>query len=194
MEEKKNCDAVAIFVENFKPNDNLVKPDAETLKKISESVLPKEYINLLKNYGFGNYGNGIIKVINPFEYADNLYTWLGKEDDNKLPIMMTAFGDLFYYRKLEEEEEDICVLDIHYKNIELCGYHFEDFVNDFLLNEHNQNILLRKELFSEAIKINGELKFNEIFYFQPALCIGGSENNISKGDAKVHQFVLFTLQ
>ncbi|OUM65165.1 hypothetical protein PIROE2DRAFT_7885 [Piromyces sp. E2] len=195
MVNEKNEDAVAIFIKNFKPSDNLVKPDEETLKKLSESVLPKEYINLLKNYGFGNYGNGIIKVINPFEYADNLYTWIGNDEDNKLPIMMTAFGDLFYYRKLEGEEEDICILDIHYKNIELCEYHFKDFIENYLLNEDIQSSSLRKKLFSEALEIGGELELNEIFYFVPALSIGGAEsiNYIKKGDANAHQFLLFCL-
>jgi len=193
-EEEEMFDAVALFIENFKPSDNLVKPDEETLKKISESVLPEEYISLIKNYGFGNYGNGIIKVINPFEYADSLYTWLGRKDDSKLPIMMTAFGDLFYYRQFEDDE-DICSLEIHYKDIKVCDINFEGFVEDYLLDEETQKYVLRKELFTEALERDGELKLNEIFFFVPALAIGGGENikYIKKGDAITHQNLLLQL-
>nr|AWI66795.1 hypothetical protein [Piromyces sp.] len=196
MEGENEVDAVALFIKNFKPSNDLVKPDEETLKKISESVLPEEYITLVKEYGFGNYGNGIIKVINPFEYADNLYTWLGQKDSNKLPIMMNAFGDLFYYRIFEDGEEDICSLEIHYKDINVCGIDFEDFVEEYLLDEDTQKCVLRKELFTEALERDGELKLNEIFLFVPALAIGGGENikYIKKGDAITHQNVLFQLQ
>ncbi|OUM60821.1 hypothetical protein PIROE2DRAFT_62905 [Piromyces sp. E2] len=193
--EKEIDAAVALFVEKFKPSEGLVKPDEETLKKISESVLPEEYVTLVKEYGFGNYGNGIIKVINPFAYADSLYTWLGKKDENKLPIMMTAFGDLFYFRKIDETESDICSLDVHYKDIKVCSIDFEEFVEDYLLDEEIEDLVLRKQLFSEAFERDGELKLNEIFLFVPALAIGGGENikYIKKGDAITQQHLLLQL-
>ncbi|WP_286674652.1 GAD-like domain-containing protein, partial [Clostridium sp. ZBS3] len=65
--------------------------------------LPTELLNFWKEYGFGNYGDGIIKVINPLEYMENFYEWLGKEDFSKIPIILTAFGDAFYYRKLQDD-------------------------------------------------------------------------------------------
>lgn len=60
------------FVKIFEPDDNLIKPTEEELKEFSK-VLPLELLNFWKEYGFGNYGNGIIKVINPLDYIDDMY-------------------------------------------------------------------------------------------------------------------------
>ena len=61
-------------------------------------MLPKEIIELWEEYGFGEYGDGLLKVVDPREYMNSLYTWLGQKDFNKIPIIVTAFGDIFYYR------------------------------------------------------------------------------------------------
>jgi len=183
------------FIEIFKPGDNLRKPDDETLKLAEESVLPKELIALWKNYGFGNYGNGLIKVINPFEYANSLYTWLGGKDENKLPIFITGFGDIFYYRKLTDEEDDVSLLDIHYRRIEVCTYSFMDFIEDFIVDEEIYEDILKKPLFTEAFEKLGELSEKEIYLFAPALALGGSEDVkfIKKGDAITQQQILFQM-
>ena len=104
--KKKNMDSSCAsntifskFIRVFEPSDELVKPREDELKQF-EDILPSELLHFWKEYGFGNYGNGIIKVINPLDYMENLYEWLGKEDFSKLPILVTGFGDVFYYRKL----------------------------------------------------------------------------------------------
>ena len=107
------------FIEKFEPADDLIKPIEEELNNFMD-ILPSELLDFWKEYGFGNYGDGIIKVINPLDYMGNLYEWLGKEDFSKLPILVTGFGDIFYYRKLSETDEDICFLNIHYRNIIVC--------------------------------------------------------------------------
>ena len=50
------------FIEIYKPDDNLKKTDSEILE-FGNKMLPEEIIYLWEQYGFGNYGNGIIKVI-----------------------------------------------------------------------------------------------------------------------------------
>eukprot|EP00833_Pecoramyces_ruminatium_P006973 jgi/Orpsp1_1/1181005/evm.model.c7180000075467.2 len=176
------------------PGDNLIKPDEETIKK-AESIVPQELIKLWKTYGFGNYGDGIIKVINPFDYTKSLYTWLGGEDINKVPILLTAFGDIFYYRKITDTEDDVCLLDIHYKRIDVCTYSFNDFFEEYIIDEDIQKDVLRKPLFLQAKERDGELQLNEIFLFAPALAMGGGEDlkYIKKGDAIVQQNLLLQL-
>lgn len=199
--KKKNMDSSCAsntifskFIRVFEPSDELVKPREDELKQF-EDILPSELLHFWKEYGFGNYGNGIIKVINPLDYMENLYEWLGKEDFSKLPILVTGFGDVFYYRKLSEEDEDICLLNIHYRNIIVCSYSLEEFFKSYIVDECNLSNVLRKELFNQAYVIKGVLKQNDIYFFVPALIVGGKESveSIDNGDANIHQHILFEL-
>lgn len=158
-------------------------------------MLPSEIVYLWENYGFGDYGNGIIKVVDPRDYMNSLYTWLGGQDFNKIPIMVSAFGDIFYYRKLEENENDISLLNIHYRKIDVCTYSYQEFFDKYITDESIKENVLRQNLYNESVNILGNLKHSEIFFFVPALAIGGAEEikYVKKGDANVHQQVLFEL-
>ena len=57
-----NKELIDNFINNYKPGDNLKKPVDEEFLKNSKLVLPPEIIYLWEEYGFGEYGNGIIKV------------------------------------------------------------------------------------------------------------------------------------
>lgn len=182
------------FLKKFPPDSDLEKPSEEVLDGLS-GILPDELLDFWEKYGFGNYGQGIIKVINPLDYMDSLYTWLGKEDFSKIPILITGFGDIFYFRILSEDENDVCLLDIHYREINVCAYSFEDFFEDFITDDEIIEEVLKKDLFMESLKNKGILKNNEIFCFVPALILGGSETaeNTDKAQADVHQLLLFDL-
>ena len=108
---------------------------------------------------------------------------------------MTAFGDIFYYRKLEDNENDISILDIHYRKIDVCTYSYEDFFEGYISDKNIIKRVLRKDLFNEAVKTLGQLKYEEIFFFAPALVLGGAENikYVKKGKANVHHQVLLQI-
>lgn len=182
------------FLKKYAPSTDTVKPTAEMLEWYSDK-LPKELLDFWKEYGFGNYGNGLIKVIEPSDYMDSFYTWLGSEDFTKIPILVTAFGDIFYYRKLSETDNDISLLDIHNRQISVCTYSFEEFFEEFIIDDEVAEEVLKQDLFNEAISSKGNLTFEEIFFFTPALILGGSEDvkYIDRGDGATHQQVLFQL-
>ena len=149
-----NIDLVKNFIANYKPGDNLKKPDNEILE-FGKKMLPKEIVYLWENYGFGNYGNGIIKLVDPRDYMNSLYSWLGEKDFNKIPIMMSAFGDIFYYRNLENNENDVSLLDIHYRQIDVCAYSYQDFFNDYIINgEIKKNVLILTQFPQNATLIH----------------------------------------
>lgn len=182
------------FLDIYKPGENLTKPD-EKILEFGRQMLPPEIIFLWENYGFGDYGNGIIKVVDPRDYMNSLYTWLGGQDFNKIPILVSAFGDIFYYRKLEENENDISLLNIHYRKIDVCAHSYQEFFYKYILDISIKENVLRQKLYDEAVKALGKLKHNEIFFFVPALAIGGVEDikYVKKGDANVHHQILFEL-
>ena len=189
-----NKELIKKFVENYKPGENLTKPD-EKILEFGKQMLPPEIIYLWENYGFGDYGNGIIKVVDPRDYMNSLYTWLGGQDFNKIPIMVSAFGDIFYYRKLEENENDVSLLNIHYRKIDVCTYSYQEFFDKYIIDASIKENVLRQNLYNESVNTLGNLKHSEIFFFVPALAIGGAEEikYVKKGDANVHQQVLFEL-
>ena len=126
---------------------------------------------------------------------NSLYTWLGGQDFNKIPIMVSAFGDIFYYRKLEKNENDVSLLNIHYRKIDVCTYSYQEFFDKYIIDASIKENVLRQNLYNESVNTLGNLKHSEIFFFVPALVIGGAEEikYVKKGDANVHQQVLFEL-
>ena len=189
-----NTTLIDRFIAEYKPGNDLVNPDKELLD-FGRQMLPPEIMYLWETYGFGEYGNGFIKVVDPRDYMHSLYTWLGKQDFSKIPLFVSAFGDIFYYRKLEGEENDISMLDIHYRKVEVCGYSYQEFFDGYILDENVKENVLRRALFNEATAKLGALAVNECFFFVPALVIGGAEDikHVQKGDANVHQHLLFEL-
>lgn len=187
-----NC--INKFIQIFKPGENLAKPDEEILN-FGKQMLPKEIIELWEKYGFGEYGEGLIKVIDPREYMNSLYTWLGQKDFTKIPIILTAFGDIFYYRKLENNENDISLLNIHYRKIEVCTYSYQEFFEEYILDDNIRKNILRSDLYKQAVEKLGKLEHDEIFFFTPALLLGGGENikYIQKGNGAIHHQILLQL-
>lgn len=182
------------FVKEYVPGKELKKPD-EKLLEFANQMLPPEIVYLWTTYGFGDYGDGLIKVVDPRDYMHSLYSWLGGQDFHKIPIMVSAFGDIFYYRKLENDENDVSMLDIHYRRIDVCAFSYEEFFEEYISDSEIKENVLRKDLFDQATKKLGSLKHNEAFFFVPALVLGGGEDikYVSKGDASTHQHVLLEL-
>jgi hypothetical protein len=181
------------FTTKYKPTDAIIAND-ELVKRYSEKV-PSALIELWKTKGFGKYNDGIIEIVNPEDFKGDLERTLGKEVPNYVPIAIGAFGDLFYYRKLSDTEEDVCLFDPHFRKIHVCCWSLTEFFNAFLCDEEIINRNLSKALFEAATKKLGKLKNGEIFFFTPALALGGTPTieYVDKGNCHVHLEILFQL-
>jgi hypothetical protein len=137
----------------------------------------------------------LIELINPKDFEPNLWTWLGREVENYVPFAISGFGELFYYRKLTETDEDVCMVDIQYRKIETITLSLESFFEDFLTNEEDREEWLRETLFNKAIAEQGNLIKNEIFTFTPVLAMGGAmeAEYLKKGNAQVYQDIVFQM-
>lgn len=182
-----------LFVSKYPPGNDLRKPTAETLEQFQGKV-PAELLNFWQEYGFGNYGGGLLKIIDPTDYIDTLTLWLG-EQEGCLPILMTGFGTLFIYRKLSDTVDDMCLLDIHNRRSGSFSTSFSDFFERIIPAENFAAQFLRVGLFQKAFAKHGGLSENEIFFFAPALAFGGTESiqYVEKGNAVVHQHLLFEM-
>ena len=109
-------------------------------------------MGLWEDHGFGAYGGGLIKVVDPREYMNSLYSRLGRKDLSRIPIIVTTFGDIFYYRKVESNENDVSLLNIHYRKIEVCGASYQDFFERYILDKGVIKKVLRADLYQQAVK------------------------------------------
>ncbi|MFL0246073.1 GAD-like domain-containing protein [Candidatus Clostridium stratigraminis] len=179
------------FLNSYLPDESCKSLSTETISKYKE-IAPDILLSLWTNNGVGKYGNGIVEIINPEEYQMVLEMWFGKEVPNYIPFMISGFGHLFYYRKLTVEDEDVICLDPHYKKTFNCTWNINTFFNSFLLSDDIIKTLLKKDLFIEGTEKVGKLHDGEILFFEPALCLGGSEElkYINKGNVIIHHQLL----
>lgn len=182
------------FKEHYKVETGNTIVSEELIKKYQKKV-PSLLIDIWKTTGFGKYNKGLIELINPEQYENNLWTWLGREVENYTPFAITGFGELLYYRKLTETDEDVCMIDIQYGKIETLVWSLESFFNEFLTSEEDKKMWLREDLFLKAISEKGDLQNGEIFTFTPILAIGGAEEleYLQKGNAYVYQDLVFQM-
>lgn len=182
------------FKEQYQTETSNAILSEKLITEYKEKV-PSLLIEIWKTTGFGKYNNGLIEIINPKDYEDNLWTWLGGEKTNYTPFAISGFGELFYYRKLNETDEDVCFIDIQYRKIETLVWSMESFFEDFLTNDEDRKMWLREELFVKAISEKGKLQKGEIFTFVPILAIGGAEemNYLEKGNACIYQDLVFQM-
>jgi hypothetical protein len=184
------------FVDTHKPDSNTEKADKEIISRYQE-YLPKSLLELWEVNGFGLYSKGLIQVINPDLYKETFWRWLMREEDmSRLPIAMSAFGDIFYYRKLSDEgDEDISYLNPHTSEGGDVVWSLEMFFNKWCCDLEVISDFLAKDMFDEAISTNGKLEPNQMYCFVPALRLGGtrSAKNVDRGDAVVHLNILLQL-
>ena len=175
------------FLSCYTPSDTLVQASDDFVKKYS-GLVPEELIALWYNYGFGNYGSGILKLINPDNYKKNLDLFLKVSDISNIPFMITGFGDIFYL----DNKQEIYLYKIHYKKKDFCASNLNEFFKSYIANSKVMNNDLRLNLFNLAQKELGELEDNDIYNFIPSLNFGGKEqvDYIQKADAVVSQKLL----
>lgn len=185
------------FIDKFSVDQagNTVSP--ETVKKY-QAYLPEALLELWQNYGFGFYGNGLLQIINPELYQDVLWSWLMKDqpDMTRLPIAISAFGLVFYYRLLSEDgDEDISFIDPHNSDIRVTAWSLTDFFNDWICDDEIIEQFLEKSALAKAQTQYGKLVDNQMYCYLPALRLGGraSDLNLDKGDAATHLAFLYQL-
>lgn len=182
------------FKDYYQPSSSCVIVSEEIIKEYEKKV-PNLLIDLWRTSGIGKYNHGLIELVNPKDFESILWTWLGRKVSNYVPFAISGFGELFYYRKLTETDEDVCVIDIQYRNIETLTWSMEDFFEDFLVNEEDRDVWLRQELFENAVSEKDSLLKNEAFTFVPILGMGGKEElaYLEKGSAQVYQDLVFQM-
>lgn len=61
-----------------------------------DGLVPDEIVELWQRYGYGSFGDGFVRVIDPHAYEERIGNLLGKMigEGDALPIMVTALADV----------------------------------------------------------------------------------------------------
>ncbi len=174
-----------IFVNKFIPYDDLKKPTKKLIKQYKE-LLPKDIIDLWENYGFGSYGYGIVKLINPEKFILYLKMKAGIDCEG-IPFMLDAFGNLFYY----DVDDSVKVMNVEYNMIDVVSYSYSDFIKRVTSDEFIK-IFLKKGAFDELLVRDKGIKYNEILIFNPPPFLGGIpllDNVVVKDVFKYYDYI-----
>ena len=158
------------------------KVSSESMLKYQDKV-PKELIEIWKNYGFGSFMDGYLRIINPDDYIELLNNSYFRANVS-IPIMVTAFGDIVTW----EEQRYVGIIDYRHGINNTMAAGFEIFL--MILKEHTfQKRFFDLELYKDAFEQYGKLNYNECFGFVPLIAIGGTESvkNIKK--VKIREYI-----
>jgi len=156
-------------------------PD-EVIEKY-QGLVPDELIEIWKEYGFGSFWNGYLKVINPNDYRDILdESYL--EAKVSIPIFTTAFGDIITW----EDNEYAALLKYRNGEFKNLTAGFENFFP--WLAEKPKFWISRfdNDLYDKAVSKYGLCQYDECFGYTPLLVLGGAEKieNLQKVEIIPH--------
>ena len=172
------------FYEKFGPIDDTQRVPPH-YKDSMLGRIPNALIDYWATIGWGSYANGLFWSTDPADLSPVLDSWLTGckqySSDDYSVIARSAFGSLYLWGSNSGASITIDplwsrVTTFKPKNLQ------SDFEKDltvgtsFMFKEKDSLDFLdikEKPMFSRAVKKLGKLKSDEMYAFEPALCIGG---------------------
>ncbi|GAA3592179.1 T6SS immunity protein Tdi1 domain-containing protein [Agrococcus terreus] len=147
---------------------------AEVVAAYRERV-PAEMVEVWERYGFGTFGEGFVRVIDPREYERGVGDCIGRVvgGTESIPLMVTGLADLIVW------EPGAGLTGIIYRNGDTrgLGSKVSTFFN--LTRSGGAKHLARVldwSAFPEAVATHGPLAFDESFTYVPLLSLGGPKS------------------
>lgn len=161
-----------------------VSPAPAALIAAYEGVLPASLLELWRKKGLGLYGECQLALIDPTQWQLVLDRWIVSPPDAvpRIPIAITPFGVLVYYRKLTDTDEDVSFLDPVSKATGDLTWHLDDFFNQFLCDRDSCDSLMPPALLESAQEECGPLAPGEVYEIDQML-LSMEMLRISKVDA-----------
>ncbi|WP_177196601.1 GAD-like domain-containing protein [Duganella sp. CF517] len=169
-----------------------------------EGRLPEQLLEYWKLYGWSGYYDGLFWLVNPDDYVSVVNAWLeGAQIENRsdyLAIARTAFGRIFLWNKKSGQNVTIVPLDSQIitspANKKVVAGDDTIALQSFLIGKEPDRLdiedVKEKKLFKRALKKLGPVAVDEMYGFEPALCIGGMPvlENIKKVKIIEHLILL----
>jgi hypothetical protein len=173
------------FYEELGPIAKSQKVSDVQLKKY-KGILPSVLLEFWKEVGWGSYADGLLWSTNPEEFAPAVQAWLSGsrqfDSDDYHVFARDAFGNLYVWGK----ESGSCIT-IHPlsssvvttepekfesdsdRELDIASFFVTRDKDDYDFKDHDENPLFRR-----ALKKLGPLDSDEMYAFEPALCLGGT--------------------
>lgn len=165
--------------------------EEEVIEKYKNYVSDK-IIELWKEYGYGYFRDGFIKIINPDEYQE-VFDTVYDNVNNYVPIFVTGMADILAYNT--KGDDSFLLYSTRYGKVRFLPNGFEGMStllgNNFLIKEFFSYLP-----FKEAIEKYGIPQYDECFGYTPLLSLGGYEDisHLEKVDLMAHLQIIATLQ
>lgn len=131
--------------------------------------VPDELVEIWEQYGYGTFGEGFLRIIDPKLYEAEVGDCIGKTqgDGVAIPVMVTGLGDLVTW------EPSLGFVVIQYRLVNTYGLGSK--VRGILRLIEDELLLsrLKAEVFSDAVAAHGGLPYDQSFIFVPLLSMGG---------------------
>lgn len=152
------------FVKTHPPSPQ-VSPAPHELVSAYEGILPASLLDLWRRKGLGFYGDLQLALIDPRPWQAVLDRWIVSPPDTvrRIPIALTPFGTILYYRKLTETEEDVAYINPVSKEAGDLAWSLDEFFNKFLYEQERLESLISPELVRSAREECGPLAPGEVY-------------------------------
>ena len=103
---------LSTFVQHHPPIEPMTRASAQLLDAYAGRV-PDSVLALWRAHGLGRYGASGLRLVDPREWQAVLDRWIVSppDDAQRVPIALTPFGCLVYWRKLGPSDEDVASID-----------------------------------------------------------------------------------
>jgi len=173
-----------IFLETHK----LSKQGETTINYDPETNAPEELVKLMREVNTNSYADGFFQFITPKSFSTYLSLWNLNSIDC-IPFIKFPFGQLAFYH-----QEKYKLLNPVYNSIDIIGDKGDlDFTMNYLLCDR---IALENSLFidiyEQAFKNIGSIKYNEMYSFVPSVRLGGNRHaeNVVKAQMRIEMTIL----
>ena len=164
------------------------KVDENGIRKYNGKI-PAELMDIWKEYGFGSFFGGYLKVINPDDYMDIVKDSYFRGNVS-IPILGTAFGDIITW----EENQYTGIVRYRYNDFDFLSTRFDLFLK-LLSDKGFLKCFFALEEYAQAVEKYGKLAYDECFGYVPLLALGGKEDveHLKKVKMKEHIAVITQL-
>jgi len=156
--------ALRRFVRAHPPSRHVASA-SEDLVAAYQGRLPASLLELWRRKGLGLYGDRQLALIDPRQWQAVLDRWIVSPPDavQRIPIAMTPFGILLYYRKLTATDEDVVGFDPVSKTMDVLTWSLDDFFNRFLCDRKPLDTLIPPRMAQVAREECGPLAPGEVY-------------------------------
>ena len=193
-----------LFIDEFGEADSCKKVPGDIIDKY-RGKLPDQLLGYWHTEGWCQYANGLVWTVNPADYEDVVHAWIYETDlesiDQFYVIARSAFGNLYLCGEKIGQSITIISLtnsitglaeELNEKSSDEKNKSIRHFFGVSDPDDYDMEDEEGEVLFERAIQKLGPLKDNEMYFFEPALVLGGRAKieNLQKGDIQVHLSIL----